>query len=81
MKTDSDPNTPTKPNWFAELWAVESAKFKDSMAKSGIIVTPVEDFRGQAEMEGTTLSFVPAPKKRSKPQITDPKLTRAAQKR
>jgi len=68
MKTDPPTNTPTNPNWFAELWAVESAKFKDSMAKSGIIVTPIRQSRRQATPWPTTLLFVPTRKTSSSSQ-------------
>lgn len=71
MKTDSPTNTPTNPNGFAELWAVESAKFKDSLTKSGITVTPIRESGRQTTPWSTSISFVPTRKTSSSSQTPD----------
>ncbi len=71
MKTDSPTNTPTTPNWFAELWAVESAKLNERLAKSGIIVTPIRESGRQTTPWSTTISFVPTRKTSSSSQTPD----------
>ena len=71
MKTDSPTNTPTNPDGFAELWAVESATSKDSVANSGITVTPIRESGRPTAPWSTTISFLPTRKTSSSSQTPD----------
>lgn len=68
VKTDSAATTPI---WFAELWAVESAKLNESLAKSGITVTPIRESGRPTAPWSTTISFVPTRKTFSSSQTPD----------